>query len=1126
MTELPINSADYWNKRFREDWEAHGGPEQSRYFAGLAIGLMPGWLRGRAAGLDWCDFGCAQGDGTAALADGLGAPVAGVDVAVEGIEAASSRYPSLRFEAVDWMASPPPPSPSVDVVFSSNTLEHFPDPSAVLARMEARARRAVVALVPFRERELIDEHHVSFDPASLPAALPGGFMLVHLRVRDVRAHEPCYWPGEQALVVWADPTWLAGIGVTAAALELRVDAEPALADLRERLERTVDGLATRIEAASDADPVLEQARATLKRWAWLRGQGAGIAAEADRSRLQAEIDEAERALRLIAPGLLREEAVAMLSARLASLEQALSEAGAALGDAQQALAAERAATRAAADAAGARLDGQAAQIAALQARLESEGAARAQLDAELALARGTLATIPRLEELLSSVRAELEATHRSLAEAQRQRDGCIDDAIREAARAAAAVEAHAIAERRIAQLEAESVARLAEMVARARADEGALATARAGIGALEDARRVLEAEVSTMAARMAEAEARSAQVLAASEQAAAVAVEASAQRIAAMQARCDGLEASLAAEREQVASAEARLAAAEAAIREREASAARHADALEARIRELDARASAAATAQAAEAVARRRDLEAHDATRAALAALEAEREALASALEAGARAQRQGQFDIAFRDAALHGVRQRVSELEAQLALVLGSRSWRITRPLRAAARLVRRWRGGTAPATPAIARTSVPVVLPPPAPASARAGAIAAGATAPRALAAGDPPPLAKGVIHLVEHFVSGGLERVALDLAERMARAGRPVVIAVAGDAGPIADEAMAHGLEVVRLGQDPEALAALVARMGGPTLVAHHCYLGWREARRAGADILEVLHNAYHWQRGVDVLDVLRRDTGARFAAVSRWVRDYATSHLGLAPDRVALVNNGLNRAGFLRPPPGLMARARQASVAEAPRLLFMANLQLQKNHLLVIAAFARLVEDHPGARLVMAGMLQGDPAMVEAVRRAAAPLVASGHLALAGPLDRRALSRELAIAHVALLPTQYEGFSIATLEFAYFGLPSVLSRTGAAVELAERYGHVVLCEDVALGADDLASDEVQARFFAPSEASIEALRGAMAEALAEYPRLLDAASDVAADYRSYDIEAVAERYGALVEGGGV
>ena len=44
MSEMDINSHEYWNGRFERDWESNLGREQSRFFAKVALDNLPVWL--------------------------------------------------------------------------------------------------------------------------------------------------------------------------------------------------------------------------------------------------------------------------------------------------------------------------------------------------------------------------------------------------------------------------------------------------------------------------------------------------------------------------------------------------------------------------------------------------------------------------------------------------------------------------------------------------------------------------------------------------------------------------------------------------------------------------------------------------------------------------------------------------------------------------------------------------------------------------------------------------------------------------------------------------------------------------------------------------------------------------
>src|SRR3989304_1575524 len=73
-SEPSINSASYWNARFGGGWGGHGGREQTRFFAELALRSLPAWIARDIAvnKLTVLDWGCAEGDATEVLGCALG----------------------------------------------------------------------------------------------------------------------------------------------------------------------------------------------------------------------------------------------------------------------------------------------------------------------------------------------------------------------------------------------------------------------------------------------------------------------------------------------------------------------------------------------------------------------------------------------------------------------------------------------------------------------------------------------------------------------------------------------------------------------------------------------------------------------------------------------------------------------------------------------------------------------------------------------------------------------------------------------------------------------------------------------------------------------------------------------
>ena len=191
-----INSKAYWNERFATgDWEEKGGNRQTRYFYELLVSLLPERikeeLRDVQKGYTVCDVGCAEGDGTALLAEQFpSAKLTGVDIADAAIERAKKRYPNLTFLTKLQQ--------QYDVVVSSNVLEHFENPFTHMQELFTYSKRYVIVLVPFEEYERISEHFYTFLYRDF-SLIYQDFTLVYFDV--VRADKKI-WNGKQILLIY------------------------------------------------------------------------------------------------------------------------------------------------------------------------------------------------------------------------------------------------------------------------------------------------------------------------------------------------------------------------------------------------------------------------------------------------------------------------------------------------------------------------------------------------------------------------------------------------------------------------------------------------------------------------------------------------------------------------------------------------------------------------------------------------------------------------------------------------------------------------------------------------------------------------------------------------------------
>ena len=308
--------------------------------------------------------------------------------------------------------------------------------------------------------------------------------------------------------------------------------------------------------------------------------------------------------------------------------------------------------------------------------------------------------------------------------------------------------------------------------------------------------------------------------------------------------------------------------------------------------------------------------------------------------------------------------------------------------------------------------------------------------------------------GIAMLVDTFTDGGMERVTIDLCRSLRNKGYASTILVARSGGRSADEARGHGLAVEEFNGSRIRMAAWLGERRPSLVFAHHCYFELQQLKAAGVPVVEVLHNAYFWQIGEAYAERQRRHNVDAVVAVSDFVKDYAVRYLHVPAHKITTIPNGLDASGLSRPALHAMNERRLQTV-HTPILAFVANLHPQKNHRGVVEAFARVVGAFPGAILKIAGALDGNESLR---RRLEATIRTQGlqqSVELLGQVDRASLSRLLAEAHVGLLPTRLEGFSVVTLEYAYFGLPSVLSNTGAAPWLAETYGHALIASCCAI-----------------------------------------------------------------------
>ncbi len=244
ISDLPhkINSREYWDQRFSQDWQQAQGPAQSEFFSRLALSHLPAWLINLMRLQKWslADWGCAEGEGVWLWSQLLhAAQITGIDFSDEAIHLAQQKYPALHFSSEDWLSAALPQQPQFDVVYSSNTLEHFHQPQVALETLSHYASKLMVLVLPYREQKPGREHFSLFFPQHIPYQLEQPFQLIWSKVVDCRKLPEQHWQGEQIILIYARKSWLQQQSFTLAELNLH-DRDLGVAEqLQSQLDHTL-----------------------------------------------------------------------------------------------------------------------------------------------------------------------------------------------------------------------------------------------------------------------------------------------------------------------------------------------------------------------------------------------------------------------------------------------------------------------------------------------------------------------------------------------------------------------------------------------------------------------------------------------------------------------------------------------------------------------------------------------------------------------------------------------------------------------------------------------------------------------------------------------------------------------
>lgn len=198
--DYEVNSQEYWENRFGTDWDENLGREQTRYFAEIGTRFFPGWLIEEINDekLTVCDLGCAKGDALPVLERILPkANLVGADYSAVAIEEARKLHSRFSFEVQDVLHM----TKTYDVVFCSNVIEHFKEEQKVFEHVIAAAKKYVIIMIPFQEKELAKEHFTSFFYEDIKERVNDSRLMFY-HIYDGRNDADTLYFGKQLLLVY------------------------------------------------------------------------------------------------------------------------------------------------------------------------------------------------------------------------------------------------------------------------------------------------------------------------------------------------------------------------------------------------------------------------------------------------------------------------------------------------------------------------------------------------------------------------------------------------------------------------------------------------------------------------------------------------------------------------------------------------------------------------------------------------------------------------------------------------------------------------------------------------------------------------------------------------------------
>ena len=297
--------------------------------------------------------------------------------------------------------------------------------------------------------------------------------------------------------------------------------------------------------------------------------------------------------------------------------------------------------------------------------------------------------------------------------------------------------------------------------------------------------------------------------------------------------------------------------------------------------------------------------------------------------------------------------------------------------------------------------------------------------------------------GVLQLTDSLAAGGTERVAVNLANHLPRERFRSFLCTTRSGGPLANllQPDVGWLNLSRRRRfDLSALWRLVAFIKANHIQVLHAH-STSLLTAALASLFPpyprvVWHDHYgnHAQaeRPVWVYRLLTQQAGG-LIAVNQPLADWAREQLRVPATRIKYIPN------FVALPDDGPAPSATLPGAPGQRIICVANLRRQKDHLTLLRALADVVKQAPQAHLLLVGAMV-EPECFAQVEHEITRLGLARNVSVLG--ERQDVAGLLRQCDIGVLSSASEGLPLALLEYGYAGLAAVATEVGQCAEVLD------------------------------------------------------------------------------------